>query len=113
MSIPHANSGEIIDVRPLGAALTKSTTTTLVKTGTLEIIRLVVPSGKVIAAHRVEGEIMLQCLEGQVGIVADGETRVLGAGQLLYLSGKEPHALRGIENASVLLTILLHGRGKP
>jgi hypothetical protein len=27
---------------------------------------------------------------------------------MLYLAGNEPHSLRGIEDASVLVTILLH-----
>ena len=32
MAIPHAKSGEVIDVRPLGSALAQARTTTLVKT---------------------------------------------------------------------------------
>ena len=46
MAIPHAKSGEVIDIRPLGSALAQARTTTLVKTKALEIIHLVIPSGK-------------------------------------------------------------------
>lgn len=108
MAIPHAQSGEVVEVRPLGPALATARTTTLVKSQTLEILRLVVPAGKEIPTHEVSGEVTLQCLEGMVGIQVDGDTRVLEAGQLLYLSGQASHAVRGIENASVLVTILLH-----
>jgi quercetin dioxygenase-like cupin family protein len=108
MAIPHAQSGEVVDVRPLGPALAAARTTTLVKSKTLEILRLAVPAGKEIPTHEVPGEVVLQCLEGMVGIPVDGDTRVLEAGQLLYLSGHAPHAVRGIEDASVLVTILLH-----
>jgi len=50
---------------------------------------------------------MVQCLEGQITVQIDGDTCVLEASQMLYLSGGQPHALRGLEDASVLLTILL------
>lgn len=109
MAIPHAKSAEVIDVRPLGAALAQARTTTLVKTKTLEIIRLVIPSGKDIPGHQAHGEITVQCLEGRVAFTVRNSRRDLEAGQLLYLSSEEPHALHGIEDASVLLTILLPG----
>ena len=107
MAVAHANSGEVIDIRPLGPALAQSRTTTLVKTKTLELIRLVIPSGKEIAEHQAPGEITVQCLEGRVAFTTGGKTRNLDAGEMLFLSSKEPHSLRGLEDASVLLTILL------
>jgi quercetin dioxygenase-like cupin family protein len=107
MAIPHAKPGEALDIRPLGAALARSITTTLVKTATLEVVRLVLPAGKEIPTHRVSGEITVQCLEGRVAFTAGDATQELAAGHLLYLSGGEPHALRSIEDASVLVTILL------
>jgi quercetin dioxygenase-like cupin family protein len=107
MAIPHATSGQIVEVRPLGEKLKQSVTTTLIKTDKLEVIRLVLPAGKEIPPHQVTGEITVQCLEGVVGFSAQGGTTVLEPGQLLYLSGSELHALKGIEDASVLVTILL------
>jgi quercetin dioxygenase-like cupin family protein len=113
MAIAHAKSGEVIDIRPLGEGLTRSITTTLVKTDRLEVIRLVVHAGKEIPSHHVAGEITVQCLEGRVAFTAGGSTRELAAGQMLYLAGNEPHSLRGVEDASVLVTILLHqARGR-
>jgi quercetin dioxygenase-like cupin family protein len=108
MPIPHAKTGEVIDLRPLGEALAHAVTNTLVKTDRLEIIRFVVSAGKEWHGHQVIGEITVQCLEGRVAFTAGGTTRELAAGQMLYLAGNEPHSLRGIENASVLVTILLH-----
>ena len=108
MAIPHAKPGELIDIRPLGTALTHSWTTTLVKSKHLEIIRLVVPSGKEIPAHKVSGEITVQCLEGRVAFTVGNCTHELNTGHLLHLSGEESHSLRGIEDASLLLTILLN-----
>jgi quercetin dioxygenase-like cupin family protein len=107
MAIPHAKSGEVIDIRPLGSALAKSKTSTLVKSKALEIIRLVIPSGKDIPEHRAPGEITVQCLEGRVTFATGSMRHELAAGQMLYLSSAEPHSLHGLEDASVLVTILL------
>ena len=108
MAIPHAQSGEVIDVRPLGSAIAQGRTTTLVKTKALEIIRLVIPAGKDIPGHKTHGEITVQCLEGRVAFTIGGITRDLKGGDLLYLSSGETHALHGIEDSSVLVIILLN-----
>jgi quercetin dioxygenase-like cupin family protein len=107
MAIPHAKPGEIVDVAPLGPRLGGAQTTTLVKTGTLEVLRLVLPAGKEIAPHTVPGEITVQCLEGRVAFRARGGQHELTAGQLVYLAGSDEHALRALEDSSVLVTILL------
>ena len=107
MSIPHAGPGEVVDVRPLGAALATTGTRTLVKADALDVIRLVVPAGKEIPTHQAKGELVVHCLEGKVAFTACGRTHDLEAGHLLYLPAGEPHSLRGIEDGSLLLTVLL------
>ena len=107
MAIPHAQPGEVVDVRPLGSALASSQTATLFRAGQVEVRRLVVPAGKEIEEHKAKGEIVVQCLEGKVAFTAFGKTHSLEAGKLLYLPTGEPHSVKGIENASLLLTILL------
>jgi quercetin dioxygenase-like cupin family protein len=49
----------------------------------------------------------VQCLEGRIAFTAAGQTQELVAGQLLYLAAGAPHALKGIDDSSVLVTILL------
>lgn len=107
MAVPHARPGEVVDVRPLGPALAATPTTTLVRGDRVEVIRLVVPADKEIGEHRAKGEIVVQCLEGRVAFTALGTTQTLEAGKLLYLPAGEPHAVKGVENASLLLTVLL------
>lgn len=108
MAIPHANPGDVIDVRPLGPALATAKTSTLLKTPNIEVVRLVMAAGKEIAEHKARGEITVQCLEGRIAFTALGTTRELAAGQLVYLAPGEPHSVRCVEDASFLLTILLH-----
>jgi quercetin dioxygenase-like cupin family protein len=107
MAIPHAKSGEVIDLLPAGDAPAPAPTSTVVKTGRLEVIRLAVPAGKERPRYQVAGEITVQCLEGRVALTAGAGARELRAGRMLCLAGSEPHSLRGIEDAAVLLTVLL------
>ncbi|MCA8991908.1 MAG: cupin domain-containing protein [Planctomycetaceae bacterium] len=106
MATHHAQPGEVIDVKPLGAALADAKTTTLFKAESVEVIRLVLRAGKVIDKHSAPGEIIVQCLEGQVAFTTLSETKELGPGQLLYLNAAEPHAVRCIEDASLLVSIV-------
>jgi quercetin dioxygenase-like cupin family protein len=105
MAISHAQPGEVIDVRPLGPALAGARTTALVKTESLEVIRLVIPRGKEIPTHKTRGEITVHCLEGRVAFSAGGVTHELEGGQLLYLQGEQPHSVLGLDDASLLVTI--------
>lgn len=107
MAIPHANPAEVIDVRPLGVALATTKTHTLLKTGHVEVVRLVMTAGKEIAEHKAPGEITVQCLEGKIAFTALGKTHDLEAGQMLYLNAGEPHSVKCVVDASFLLTILL------
>jgi quercetin dioxygenase-like cupin family protein len=111
MSIQHAKPGEIIQL-PLGADLSGSKTTTLIKTADLELIRLVLRVGKEIPTHKAPGEITVQCLEGRVAFTAQGKTQDLTSGQLLFLVAGEPHALKAVEDSSLLVMILL-SKNKP
>jgi quercetin dioxygenase-like cupin family protein len=106
MAISHAQPGEKIDVRPLATTLPAARTTTLVKTDRFETIRLVVHAGKEIPTHAAPGELVVQCLEGEVVFTAMGKTQELKAGDMVYLNAKEPHALRAHTDASLLVLIL-------
>lgn len=52
MAIPHAASGEVIDIRPLGANLRQTTSSTLVRAAHLEVFRLVLAAGKAAPVHK-------------------------------------------------------------
>ncbi|MFI5454927.1 MAG: cupin domain-containing protein [Isosphaerales bacterium] len=73
----------------------------------MEVVRLIVRAGQQVLQHESKGEIIVHCLEGRVAFTALGKTQVLEAGKFLDLPAGEPHALKGIEDASLLLTILV------
>lgn len=107
MAIKHARPGEVVDITPFGNRLKSERTHTLAKTDDIEVIRLVLPAGKEIATHSAPDQIIVQCIEGRVNFTALGEDRDLRAGRLLYLPPGEPHALKAMDDSSLLLTVLL------
>ena len=48
----------------------------------------------------------VQCLEGVVEFTSHDRKQILHVGELVYLAGDVPHALKGVEDASVLVTIV-------
>ena len=105
MALHHATPGEIVDVRPLGAKLKQGINATLVLTEHLQVFRFVLPAGEEFADHKVRGEVIVQCLEGEVEFTSYGKAQLLRSGEMVYLAGDDPHALKGIQDASVLVTI--------
>lgn len=109
MALPHAQPLDIISVRPLGAALGKAVSTSLLKTDRLQLLHLVLPARHDQPAHHVADECTLHCLEGDVEVVMPDGTRRLGAGELIVLPGQQRHSLRARSDSAVLVTLLLRG----
>ena len=108
MCMHHALSGELIDIRPLGSAITSARTVTLYKTQHLEVFRMVLLAGKQMPEHKVAGELTVQCLEGSVEFSIGTTRDVMRAGDLKCLAGGVSHSLRAVEDSSILVTLLLH-----
>jgi quercetin dioxygenase-like cupin family protein len=107
MAIPHARSGQIVDILPHDGTLPSAQSYALFKSDQLEVMRVVLPAGKAFPPHRVAGEITVQCLEGRIDISVDGASQVLRASQLMHLASGVMHGLVGLEDASALVTIVL------
>ena len=99
MALVHAAPGEIVN---LGAG---EKTAALVKRDRFEAVRLVVVAGATIPTHQVDGFITLYCLEGHAVLEA-GREIALRRGDWVYLDRNARHAVRGIEDSALLLTIL-------
>ena len=102
MKPPPGNPGRF---SPLGKELENTKSVALIKTDQFEAIRLVVQKGAEIPPHDVPGRITLHCLEGQLELVLAKSSVKLAAGEWIFLEGGQSHSVRGIVNASLLLTI--------
>jgi len=107
MALQHAASGELIPLKRGDDDIAHFTSVALAKTENMELIRLVLPREREMPVHRVDGEIILLCLEGEIVCDAHGLSTVLRPGEMLYLLGGVPHAIKANEDAVALLTILL------
>ncbi len=105
MALHHAVPGEIVDVRPLGKKLHDSVSSTVIKTKHIQVFRFILHRNKVFAEHSVPGETTIQCIEGVVEFKSPGRTQLLRAGELVHLAKGDLHELKGVEDASVLVTI--------
>ncbi|MHB1086092.1 MAG: cupin domain-containing protein [Thiobacillus sp.] len=93
MAITHAASGELIDVRPLGADLRQTSSSTLVRADHLEVFRFVLIAGQIAPDLKASGAITIQCLEGEGELEAHGRKQILHPGIMVYLADAEPHAV--------------------
>lgn len=105
MALPHARPGQPIDISPLGPDLAHAASHAILKTRSLELMRIVLCRGAELPPHSVYGECTLLCLEGAVVVEADGSACELRANQLVLLPALQMHAVRAMEDASLLLTI--------
>jgi len=108
MALHHADSGEMIDVRPIPGKIESALSRALYKSKHLEVFRMFLEAGKVIPEHQVQGELTVQCLEGSVEFSVKGVTQLMWPGDLICVAGGEAHALKGVEDGSVLVTLLMH-----
>ncbi len=109
MALQHAVSGEKIALQRGDDDIAHFTSVALAKTDNMELIRLVLPKERTMPEHRVNGELTLLCLEGEIAFDAYGKTTILCPGEMLFLEGGQAHAIRANVDAVALMTILLPG----
>jgi quercetin dioxygenase-like cupin family protein len=107
MALPHARLLDVIDIRPLGAALHGAVSTSLLKSDRLQLLHLVLPARRDIPEHHVDDECTIHCLEGDVEIQMPGGARRLGPGQLVVLPAGQPYSISARVDSAALMTLLL------
>ena len=88
MALPHAHLLDVIDVRPLGAALQDAVSTSLIKTDRIQLQHLVLPARHDVPEHHVDDECTIHCLEGDVEVLMPSGNRRLGPGQVRRAAGE-------------------------
>ncbi len=106
MNQGHIKAGEVVNLQTLKPDMEVDSTYALIKTSDMEVIRMVIPKGREIEEHSVDGEVSVQCLEGEVKFHLGNETKELSEGSWLYLNRKQPHSISAATDAVLLVTIL-------
>ena len=112
MAIPHAASGELIDLRQPGGILAHPQSHAICKTDDLEVLRLEIPRQRTVPPHHVSGDLTVQCLGGEVDLTANGQPMRLTPGQMVWLAGGVQYTITAVEDASLLVTIALCHEGE-
>ena len=107
MALPHAASGQCIRLQRGDDEIAHFTSVALAKTAHMALMRLVLPKGRVMPEHKTDGEMTLLCLSGEIELHAGGLITRLCPTEMLWLAGGAPHAVRAVEDAIALMTILL------
>ena len=107
MALTHSAPGARIACRPLAQDLRTTPTHALLKTGQIELMRVILAAGRSLPPHSVAGEITVQCIEGVLDVTVEGTSHRLQAGELLYLAGGVPHGVIALQDASALVTVAL------
>ena len=107
MALQHAASGDRISLKRSDDDIASFTSVALAKTEHMELMRILVTKDKPIPDHKVDGEMSLVCLEGELEVDAYGKSTTLRPMEMMYLSGGVPHAIRANEDSVGLMTILL------
>ncbi|MFH5832432.1 cupin domain-containing protein [Halalkalibaculum sp. DA3122] len=106
MNKGHVHAGEVINLNTLKGDMSPDSTYALVKTSDMEVIRMVIPEGRNIDEHSVDGQVTIQCLNGTVQFRLGNETRELSSGSWLFLDRNQPHSIYAETDAVLLVTIL-------
>jgi quercetin dioxygenase-like cupin family protein len=106
MALSHANSGDVVEIRPPGTRIGDSPSTAIVRDGHIEVMRLLLPAGKSLPEHAVAGPMTLHCMEGVIDVRTDDTSRPMRAGELMYLAGGAAHSVHAIEDSFVLATLV-------
>lgn len=110
MATHHAVSGEIVDLKTWSSDLEVDKSKVITKTEGLELARLVIEAG--VDMHHsdycsVKGPTVFHCIEGHVNLKTPDKLISIQQGQLVFLEAEANHALIGVKNSVVLLTIVL------
>lgn len=98
--------GEVINLYALDGDLPNDATLALIKTPDMEVIRMVLPGGKEVEEHNVDGEISIQCIQGKIRLTTGANNHELSKGDWLYLERNQPHSMKVISDTVLLVTIL-------
>jgi len=109
----YATHEEVVDFRFVKTPGSENPTTLLFKNHNVEILRLFLPEQTNIPTYEAAGEVILQCISGQVSLVAGERTHVLRGGQLIYLGENESFSIHAVEDSHLLATLLVPTEGPP
>ncbi|MEZ6095355.1 MAG: cupin domain-containing protein [Pirellulaceae bacterium] len=97
----------MIEIRNHSTSILEHSKGKLFESGPMRLMRLVLQKGERIAEHRAPGDITVHCIAGEIEFEVDDEKARLSEDQLIHVADRKTHALAAIEDALVLVTMIL------
>lgn len=79
---------------------------TLAQNGAVSITLFAFCKGEEISTHKSEGDAMVTVIEGSGKFTIDGKEYILNQGETIVMPAGKPHAVYGVENFKMLLTVV-------
>ena len=103
---------EIINVSPLLNSITTTKTANLIKSDQMMVKRVILLADQSMPLHHAPGAATFYCIEGLVDFTVvrndnKNHTFRVKAGDLFMLEAGTDHSLFAVQNASILVTIIL------
>jgi quercetin dioxygenase-like cupin family protein len=102
---------QVTTIRSLGELRQGREMTVLLESAEVRIIQLVVQAGRDVPIYEAAGVMTLQGLDGHAVVCVRNRWHELRPRQLLYLTANEPFLIHGIDDSSLLLTIVAAKHG--
>lgn len=106
MALDHMLPGEVKNLNAFAGGGNEAPRRAIVKTDRFQAIYVTVHPDTKIARHRVPGQATVQCLRGKVALVLDEGKVTMTEGDWMYLERNQDHAVEGIDDGALLVTIL-------
>lgn len=98
---------DLADLAPLVEVQTEATVSrTVMKAEGTRVVLFAFDAGQVLTEHTAAMPVLLQVLEGQLLITADGRTVDLRPGGLVHLGTRLPHAVEAVVPSKLALVML-------
>jgi len=78
----------------------------IVKKPTCSVTLFAFDEGQGLSEHTTPSDALVQCLEGEVEITISGQPHLLHSGEMILMSGGQPHALKALKRFKMILTMI-------
>jgi len=97
---------EIADVAALVEVAAESTVSrTVLKASGARLVLFAFDSGQELTEHTAAMPVLLQVLDGQLRVTADGRDVLLAPGGVVHLDARVPHSVLALQPSRMLLTM--------
>lgn len=107
LDLPHLAAGLRGEPHPAKAGHRQAG---LIHRGPLRILLFTFDAGGWLPVHRAPGQVVIQCLRGELKVEASEKTFALASGTALVLEPDVPHSVEAVRESEMLLTVCLDGK---